>query len=231
MPRKIVNLLLLIPALMIQHAYADKPNQKLSLGYFHEDTCWTAELNGCEVEGIELSYQQDYANHFFITSLGYFASRQLTAPNGKPMLQSTTFSLGIGQYLPGYKPGHTWLEWSWLIALRYQADDDYQNKNANGGYEVRSLWSQSGTDNRLSWGAELAYQHYQNCSNDDCHLQGASKPVISNLQLVLKLFYSLKTNWSLSYLVSDIEVLSADSRYNGRDPDSLTQRIQLTRFF
>jgi len=231
MVRNLLSIVVLLQIACSVYAGDAIHSNEISLAYYQQDICWSAELDGCDIEGLELQFQREFETYIWSTSLGYFASRDLTAPNGHPMQQSITFSLGIGRYFPGFERGSATGEWSWLVALKTQADDDYQNKNANGGYELRTRWTPSIGLEAIKGSFELAYQRYQNCSHPDCHLQGDKKPVISNLELVLKLNYPLSREWSLGYALSHIAILSSSNKYNGRDPQELGQMILLTRQF
>ena len=226
--RQIILVILLLSSHSLTPAPAFNQNNTdtLDVSYFEEDVCWSSELDGCDVVGLNAEYSLAMENYYLLGMLGHFFSKDKDDPRGDPLLNSTTIALGIGKeflILPGYLNDLT-LNLEGLIKL--QADDDFGNSNSNSGLEIRLRLQKSfATD----WwaGFELIEQKFQNCSHPDCHELGAKKPVMQNTLGVLFITHQFDENWALSYKIYDVISLPDDDVFNGLEPDSPAQLIEL----
>jgi len=219
---------LLITCTGLNPAYAFNLNNTdtLDISYYEEDVCWSSELDGCDVVGLNAEYSRAFEDFYLLGMLGHFFSKDKNDPRGDPLLNSTTVAFGIGKefvIFPDYAKTLT-LSLEGLIKL--QADDDFGNSNSNSGPELRIRIKKVFT-NDWQVGAELIEQRFHNCSHPDCHQLGAKKPVMQNTLGVLFASYQFTENWGLTYKIFDVIGLPDNDVFNGREPDSLAQVIEL----
>ena len=223
----IIAILVLTPTAQAQNRNIE---DRLDIAYFEEDVCWSSELDGCDVVGFNLEYTTGFEDHYLLGSIGHFFSKHKNDPRGDPLLNSTTIAFGIGKEF-------LWLEDSiddFKIAfeglIKLQADDDFGNSNSNSGPELRIRISK-GFDDYWRAGVEIIEQKFQNCSHPDCHQLGARKPVMQNTFGVIFISRKLAKDWGLTYKIFDLIGLPDSNVFNGREPDSPGQVIELNLLF
>lgn len=217
----------LIALLITEGSYADASNQpdQIDISYFEEDVCWSSELDGCKVIGINFDYRHNRQDYYLLGTLGHFFSKHKRDPRGDPLLNSTTLALGIGKV---FQWQHD-LDFAIEAFIKLQADDDFGNSNSNSGPEIRFRLDR-GFANDWRVGADITIQRFQNCSHPDCHQLGASKPVMRNTLGGFFISRRFSSRWALSYRIFDVISYPNDDVYNGRDTDSPGQMLTLNLF-
>jgi len=198
----------------------------LDISYFEEDVCWSSELDGCDVVGLNAEYSLALDNYYLLGMLGHFFSKHKDDPRGDPLLNSTTIAFGVGKEFMLFQEQIDDLTLNLEGLFKLQTDDDFGNSNSNSGPELR-IRLQKGFATHWQVGTELIEQRFQNCSHPDCHKQGAKKPVMQNTLGVLFISREISEKWSLTYKIFDVISLPDDDVYNGRDPDYPAQVIEL----
>ena len=202
----------------------------LDISYFEEDVCWSSELDGCDVVGFNLEYSAGFEHYYLLGSLGHFFSKHKNDPRGDPLLNATTIAFGIGQEFYWLTDTVEDLTVAFEGLIKLQADDDFGNSNSNSGPELRFRLTK-GFENSWQVGFEIILQKFQNCSHPDCHKLGASKPVMQNTVGTVFISYQKDNDWGLTYKVFDLIDLPDRDLYNGRDPESLGQVLELNLKF
>lgn len=182
-------------------------------------------MDGCEVVGVNLDYRHHRQGFYLTGTLGHFTSRDTDDPRGNPLLQSTTFALGIGKMFGWRHETNFSIE----ALFKIQADDDFGNSNFNSGVEVK-LRLDKGFADYWRVGAEIALQRFQNCSHPDCHRLGASKPVMKNIMGAIHITRRISDQWGLGYRIFDVISYPDRDRYNGRNTEFPGQMLTLSLF-
>jgi hypothetical protein len=211
-------------------AFNRNTDNLLDIAYFKEDVCWSSELDGCDVVGFNLEYSTGFENYYLLGSLGHFFSKHKKDPRGDPLLNATTIAFGIGKEFYWLEDSLEDLTVAFECLVKLQADDDFGNSNSNSGSELRLRLAKGIAD---SWqaGFEIILQRFQNCSHPDCHKLGARKPVMQNTVATVFISYQAADDWGLTYKVFDVIDLPDRDLYNGRDPESLGQTLELNLLF